>query len=205
MRSMDDGGEPKKGNWLLASGLGAAFLGSLCCIGPAVFIAFGLGSFATGAFFETIRPWMGGLALIALVFAWRHTLRRKACCKGACEVPEKRNKGQIVLLSIVTPLALGILAYPSISEAILESRNADAMEIPEDSTLLTVSIPSMDCASCAVGIQSKMSEQEGIENAHITYETKIARITYDPKQVTEKEILQAIESTGFPTEALKTN
>lgn len=200
---MNNEEEPKRRNWLLAGGLGAAFVGSLCCIGPAIFIALGLGGFAAGAFFETIRPWMGALAVIALAFAWRHTLRRKPCCDGACETQSKRNGDQIALLSIGSLLAVGLLAFPYLSERTLEARNANIAETSTGMTQLTVSIPSMDCASCAVGIQNKLATRKGIESERITYETKLANISYDPSQTSEGEILAVIESTGFPPEPLK--
>ncbi len=202
---MIEEGESKQRNWLLTGGLGAAFLGSLCCIGPAVFIALGFGSFAAGAFFESIRPWMGGLAIIALAFAWRQALRKKPYLNEACEVHPKRDKGQIAMLSIGTLLAVGLLAYPYISERIPEMRNADSIEEADGATRLTVSIPSMDCASCAVGIQSTLVELEGIENARITYESKLAQIAYDSRQITETEILETIEATGFPAKQIPPN
>jgi len=202
---MNEEGESKKRNWLLTGGLGAAFLGSLCCIGPAVFIALGLGSFAAGAFFETIRPWMGGLAIIALAFAWRQALRKKPCLNESCEVRPKRDKGQIVLIALGTLLAFGLLAYPYLSEGILEARNADSIEETDDATHLAVSIPSMDCAACAVGIQSKLVGLEGIESARITYETKLAQIVYDSRQISEAAILEAIEATGFPPKQIQPN
>lgn len=205
MRTMNEEGESKKRNWLLTGGLGAAFLGSLCCIGPAVFIALGLGSFSAGAFFESIRPWMGGLAIIALVFAWRQGLHKKPCLNEACEVRPKRDKGQIAMLSIGTLLAIGLLAYPYISERILEMRNADLIEEVDGTTRSTISIPSMDCAACAVGIQSQLVGLEGIESARITYESKLAQIVYDSRQITETEILKTIEATGFPAKEIQPN
>ena len=109
------------------------------------------------------------------------------------------------MLGIGTLLAFGLLAYPYISEGILEVRNADSIEESDGTTRLTVSIPSMDCASCAVGIQRKLVEREGIESARITYETKLAQIVYDSRQISEIEILESIEATGFPPKQFQTN
>jgi mercuric ion transport protein len=75
----------RKGKWLLAGGIGAAFTASLCCIGPAVFIALGLGSFAAVGVFETLRPWFAIVAVVALGFAWRQALRKQSCATAQCE------------------------------------------------------------------------------------------------------------------------
>lgn len=193
----------RKGKWLIAGGIGAAFTASLCCIGPAVFIALGLGSFAAAGIFETLRPWFAVVAVIALGFAWRQALRKQTCADGQCEIPAKSRKSQIVLLSLFSILAMGFLAYPSIANLMLQANEVTPLEMSADSSELVVAIPSMDCPACAVGIQGKLNKLEGIENVQITYENKTAVIAYDQKKIKEKGILEAIESTGFPPEKLK--
>ena len=193
----------RKGKWLVGGGLGAAFIASLCCIGPAVFIALGLGSFAAAGIFETLRPWFALVAVVALGFAWRQALRKKSCADGQCEIPTKTRKGQIALLSLVSILAVGFLAYPSIANLRLQANNEPSSAIGLNNAQLAVSIPTMDCPACAVGIQGKLNKLEGIENTQITYENKKAIIAYDPKKINKQSILEAIESTGFPPEELK--
>ena len=195
--------QDRNSSWLFLGGLGAAFTASLCCIGPALFIALGLGSFAAAGVFETLRPWLAIVAVIALGFAWRQALRKQPCETGQCEVPSKSRKSQIALMSVITLISIGFLGYPSIANWRLEANNDSLPSIGKNRSQLAVSIPTMDCPACAVGIQGKLNKIEGIENVKITYENKTAVIAYDQKQINEQSILEAITSTGFPPEKLK--
>ena len=193
----------RKGKWLVVGGIGAAFTASLCCIGPAVFIFLGLGSFAAAGIFETLRPWFAIAAVIALGFAWRQALRKQMCADGQCEIPAKSRKSQIVLLSLVSILATGLLAYPSIANFLLKANEVTPLEMGPNSSELVVAIPSMDCPACAVGIQSELNNIDGIEQAQISYESKRAVIIYSSEKVTQSTIMEAIRETGFPPEEIK--
>ncbi|MDA1069723.1 MAG: mercuric transporter MerT family protein [Verrucomicrobia bacterium] len=193
----------RKGKWLVGGGLGAAFIASLCCIGPAVFIALGLGSFAAAGIFESLRPWFALVAVLALGFAWWQALRKKACADGSCEIPAKSRKSQIVFLSLVSLLAMGFLAYPSIANLILKTGGDTQTAMGPNSSELVVAIPSMDCAACAVGIQRALNKVEGIDSAQISYENKKAVVVYNSQKVTQATIFEAIRETGFPPEEIK--
>jgi len=193
----------RKGKWLIAGGIGAAFTASLCCIGPAVFIALGLGSFAAAGIFETLRPWFAVVAVFALGFAWRQALRKQICADGQCEIPAKSRKNQIILLSLVSVLATGFLAYPSIANLLLQANEESPFEMGLNSSELAVTIPSMDCAACAVGIQNELNNIQGIEHAQISYESKRAVIVYNSRKLTESSVMEAIKQTGFPPEKIK--
>ncbi len=67
----------KKISWILGGGLLAAFTAGLCCIGPPIFLALGLGSFTAAAFFETVRPLLLILAAVFLGWALYFVLRRR--------------------------------------------------------------------------------------------------------------------------------
>ncbi|HEX6625585.1 MAG TPA: mercuric transporter MerT family protein, partial [Pyrinomonadaceae bacterium] len=74
----------------LATGgaVAAAAAASLCCIGPLVFVALGLGAFGASAVFETLRPYLPSAAVLLFAFGfYRAYFRRSgaACAPGeAC-------------------------------------------------------------------------------------------------------------------------
>ena len=193
----------RKEKWLITGGIGAAFTASLCCIGPVVFIALGLGSFAAAGIFETLRPGFALVAVIALGFAWRQALRKRPCVDDQCEVSARPRNSQIVLLSLVSVLATGFLSYPSIANMLLQANEETPFVMGLNSSELAVNIPSMDCAACAFGIQSELNKTDGIEHAQISYESKRAVIVYNPRILSEKSIIEAIRKTGFPPEQIK--
>lgn len=112
-------------------GLVAAFLGSLCCVGPLLFVTFGVGA-GLASTFEPLRPLFGVLmtALLAAGF-WtvygRRSMRAAAvtpadattatgnptCALGGdCVVPTRRNRDVAILWS-ATLLALVFWTFPT--------------------------------------------------------------------------------------------
>ena len=97
--------------------IGAAFLASLCCIGPLVFVAFGVGAGFASAF-EPLRPLftaltVGLLAVGFYVVYGRKTKPDAAVCgpDGSCAVPRDRARDK-VMLWIAAVVALVLLTFP---------------------------------------------------------------------------------------------
>ena len=57
-------------------------------------------------------------------------------------------------------------------------------------------IRGMCCSGCANYIQKLVMKMEGVESAKVSYEERKAIINYDPKKVSEEEIIKKIQSTG---------
>lgn len=100
-----------------AGAMAAAFLASLCCVGPLVFVAFGVGA-GLASTFEPLRPLFTVLtvALLGLgfyvVYGNRPAEAYAACTPNAtCAVPRNRRRDKF-LLWIVTILALAFLTFP---------------------------------------------------------------------------------------------
>src|SRR2546425_11532207 len=92
-----------------------AFVASLCCIGPLLFVVLGLGAFGAAAAFETARPYLLGLAVLILAFGfYRAYFRRaKACASGeACATKpvNRASRGGLWIASIAV-LALALSPY----------------------------------------------------------------------------------------------
>ena len=62
---------------------------------------------------------------------------------------------------------------------------------------MKVKIPSMDCAACAIGIQSTLRKQPGVQSAQVSYDTKEAEVRYDATKLSPAKIIAAIDETGF--------
>ncbi|MDQ3555249.1 MAG: mercuric transporter MerT family protein [Gemmatimonadota bacterium] len=83
------------------AGLVAAIFGSLCCIGPILFVTFGIGA-GLGSTFEPLRPLFTAVMVLGLGFGLYTVYGRRAedCGPGqACERPRDRRRDQIVLWS----------------------------------------------------------------------------------------------------------
>lgn len=104
---------------ILASlgGVGAAFLGTLCCIGPLLFVAFGVGA-GLASTFEPLRPAFGVLMVLAFGTGFyavygRRRLAEARCAPGeACSVPWSRTRDKVILW-VATVLALVFWTFPT--------------------------------------------------------------------------------------------
>lgn len=102
--------------------VGAAFLASLCCIGPVLFVTLGVGA-GLASQFEPLRPVFTGLSigLLALgsytVYGHRPAERRGASCDvdGGCTVTRSRTR-DTVLLWAATVVTLVVLTFPQWSK-----------------------------------------------------------------------------------------
>ncbi|MDE2056614.1 MAG: mercuric ion transporter MerT [Betaproteobacteria bacterium] len=111
-------GSKKSGSTPLLVGGLAAILASTCCLGPLLLVVLGFSGAWIGnlTLFEPYRPWLLGLALIAMFFAWRRIYRPAHACKPdeICALPETR-KSYKVLFWIVAALVLVALGFPYVA------------------------------------------------------------------------------------------
>src|SRR5262249_29691786 len=107
----------------------AAIAASLCCIGPLVALAFGLGTFGAAAAFEGLRPYLLGLTALLLAGAFYITYRKRQvmCEDGSCKIG-RAGRASRVMLWVVTVAVVTLAAFPYYSAAWLKpnARQADS-------------------------------------------------------------------------------
>ncbi len=105
--------EETQKNLLLGAGaVLAAFGASLCCILPVAVAVLGVGSAALAVKLELWRPWLAGLTVPLLGFAFYQAYKPIDCAPGqACAVPASRRRSRIVLW-IVAVVAVALMAFP---------------------------------------------------------------------------------------------
>jgi len=187
----------------------AAITASLCCIGPLVAVLLGASGFAASAVFAKWRPVFLDVTFALLAVAWYLTYRKpKATCEeGSACATQPVAKWNKVVLWIATLFVLAAAAFPSLSSALLRvnQSNSDACCPPSaaadgNSAVLKVKIPSMDCAACALNIQSVLKKQAGVQQAQVSFDTKEAVVRYDATKLSAEKIIAAIDQTGFKAE-----
>jgi mercuric ion transport protein len=99
----------------LVAGILAGIGASVCCVGPLVLLALGIGGAWIGNLtaFEPYRPALTGLTLIFLGFAFRKLyLVPQACAPGApCADPQTTKRQRLIFWSVAV-LLLALLAVP---------------------------------------------------------------------------------------------
>ena len=60
-----------------------------------------------------------------------------------------------------------------------------------------LNIEGMHCTGCSTRLEKVLNNVDGVEDAKVSLEEKKADIKYDETQVSEKEIIEAVEDAGF--------
>jgi mercuric ion transport protein len=109
--------ESQNGGGALAAGGLAAILASTCCLGPLVLVTLGSSGAWIGNLtaFEPYRPLFIGVALVAMLLAYRRIFRPAAECKPGevCAVPQVRTAYKLIFW-VVAALVLVAVAFPYI-------------------------------------------------------------------------------------------
>jgi len=105
----------------------AAFAASLCCLGPLLFAALGLGGAGLLVEFESYRPYFAALTLVLLAAGFYFTYRRPRPVPATaaagpacdCELPRANRFGR-VLLWVATAVVAGLLGFPYLAQVLFD-------------------------------------------------------------------------------------
>lgn len=212
---------------VLGGAVVAAFVASLCCILPLLFVVLGISSLGLGAVFEPFRPFMmgGAVILLALAYYWIYFKQDKSvsCAPGeACETKPASRASRIGLW--LATFAVVLFAFtPYITSAIanrVTSREPEVItsdddcclrdksskpgnaagadnQIPANTKQVTFTVIGMSCATCEPAVRIALEKTPGVKRAVVSYEKSSAVVDYDPKQTTPETLREVINGTGY--------
>ena len=64
---------------------------------------------------------------------------------------------------------------------------------------ITLSVPSMTCATCPITVKLALSKVDGVIDAKVTWEPREAVMTYDDTKTTPADLTRATENAGYPS------
>ena len=65
---------------------------------------------------------------------------------------------------------------------------------------LSLKIKGMHCTGCSTRLEKVLNNQDGIENAKVSFEEAKTDIKFDENQISLEEIKEVIEDAGFEAE-----
>jgi len=63
--------------------------------------------------------------------------------------------------------------------------------------LLTLNVKGMSCGACSKKVNTALTSLKGVKVDQVCHKSDHAVLTFDPKKVSEKQIIAAIDKTGF--------
>jgi copper chaperone CopZ len=200
---------------LIGAGLLTAITASLCCITPVLALIAGTsGIVSTFSWIEPFRPYLIGLTILVLSFAWYHKLKPKNEIDCECETdvlpagePGKPKFIQSkVFLGITTGFAVVMLALPYYSGIFYPNTEKQIIAVDKlDIQTTEFKISGMTCASCEEHVNNKVNKLSGIVTSKTSYENRNAIIEFDRTKTNETEIAKVINSTGYEVTNKKEN
>ena len=176
-----------------SAGILAAVLGSICCIGPLLLIAVGLG---TGAAVIGRYHWFFVIGAIAiLAWAWIKHFREETRCVCEHRVMEGRSISLFTLLiASVIVLAFAGLNIPSYAFA----GSAPATPIANaDLRRVVIRVEGIWCVACEIPVRHALKRIDGVASVQVSGAGKTATVDYDPAKTNPAQLVAAINSTGY--------
>ena len=190
----------KSDNKLIGTGLLTAITASLCCITPVLALIAGTSGIAsTFSWIEPFRPYLIGLTILVLGFAWYQKLKPQKEIDCDCETDEKPKFIQSKkFLGIVTVFAIVMMAFPYCSRIFYPNSEKQIIVVDKSDIKTTkFKISGMTCTSCEEHVNHEVNKLNGIVNSKASYENENAIIEFDKTKTNEAEIEKAINSTGY--------
>ena len=180
------------------TGILSAVMASVCCVGPLLLAALGLGGLGVGAFIGAYHWYFIGGATVVLGFAWLNFLReRRRCQTERCEMAGGR------LTRIALPLAtLGVVAFFAMNVYSYAGGPVADESLAAVSGEATVTIPvkGMTCFACTITVEGSLEDLDGVREATANVQGKSVTVNFNPSAVTVKEMVEALNETGYRAE-----
>jgi mercuric ion transport protein len=185
------------------AGLLSAFAASLCCITPVIALVAGSSSIAANfSWIEPARPYLLGLSIAVLAFAWYVKLKpaKTNDMDCNCETTKKASFLQSkTFLSIVTVFAVLMMTFPLYAKMFYPEQKVQLATLAgvENKQQVKFTIQGMTCEGCEEHVNNEVSKVNGVLAYKTSYANKSSLVTFDKTKVDVKTIAAAINKTGY--------
>lgn len=196
--------ESKSSNKAALTGVVAALAASSCCIPPVIALIAGVGGASSSlAWMEPFRPYLIGLAVISIGYAWYANLKSKEADDCGCDVEEPKFYQTKGFLIGMTLFAGASIAFPYYADTFYTDSEKEVVVVDSATVKkIEVSIEGMTCDACQNHVNHAVNELPGIIGVTSSYADGNAIIEFDETQSSAEDIEAAINGTGYHVAAL---
>jgi len=173
---------------------------SLCCLGPPLLILLGLGSLGLGSFFGKYHWYFILAGTVLLGFAWRSYLKEKRrCSTEGCKMAKGgTTKSILIFATVIVAVFFGLNLY-----TYARGRGETALAIQAGEKQVTIPVQGMSCFSCELSVQKGLQNVKGVTSSKAIAAKGMVTVSYDPSLVSIKDLVAAINKTGYKAKAPK--
>lgn len=186
---------------IMGAGLLTALAASLCCITPVLALFIGaVGIASTFSWMEPYRPYLIGITIAILGFAWYQKLKpKKAEINCACQEDKPSFWQSKSFLGVATVLAFLLMSFPSYSKIFFPKTPATQVIVVDKSNIQQVklNISGMDCQACSQTINLALSKIPGVLEYKTSYEDANSLVKFDKSKTSSETIVNAVNKTGY--------
>ena len=181
------------------TGVIAALAASSCCIPPVVAMIAGIGGASSSlSWMEPFRPYLIGLAVVAIGYAWYSYLKPKRADDCGCDIEKPKfyqTKGYLIGITLFAAVAI---AFPYYSGIFYPDNKKEIIIIDQSNIQkYNISIEGMTCSSCENHVVHAVNELSGIVDVRASYDNANAIVEFDQSKTSIDEIEKAVNSTGY--------
>lgn len=192
------------------TGILAALAASSCCIPPVIAAIAGVGGISSSlSWMEPLRPYLIGLSVLAIGYAWYAHLKPKKADDCGCDIDDKpkwyQTKGFLVGITLFAIISVG---FPYYSGIFFSDASTTKTIIVKESDVVeaSLSIEGMTCTGCEHHVNQILNNSIGVVEASSSYQTGTANLKFDKTKNTIDELAVAVEkATGYTVTDKKVN
>lgn len=176
-------------------GLLSAIVASICCTGPLILIALGLGGLGLGAAISKYHGLFLTAGILLILLSWARYFEEKSRCNvNNCQM--KNKKATLVVLIISTTLVLFIVGLNLYTYS---GRPLATVLTISDADARTISIPveGMTCFACEASVSSALEGVDGVVSAKASAKKRVASVNYEPDKTDVRQLVTAINNAGY--------
>lgn len=197
----------KNNNTFIGAGLLSALTASLCCITPALALISGASGVAsTFSWMEPARPYLIGLTVLVLGFAWYQTLKPRTAEEIRCDCGDEKKPFMQTktFLGMVTVFAVLMLAFPYYAHIFYPETDKQAVVVDQSNIhILEFSISGMTCQGCEEKLNHEINKLPGIIKSTASYPKGNAIVEFDSSKTEALSIEKAIGEIGYEVRSRK--
>lgn len=192
----------KSSGTFTGAGILTAIAASLCCITPVIALLAGSSSIAANfSWIDPARPYLIGLSIAVLAFAWYLKLKAAKTNDMDCNCETTKNASFLqskTFLAIVTVFAILMMTFPLYAKVFYPKPKVQAtLAVVDNKQQVKFTIQGMTCEACEEHINNELSKVNGVLAYKTSYATRSSLVTFDKLKVDEKTIEATINKTGY--------